>query len=219
MFRTSNSRGQQRFDDFRLSHYNKTAKLTLSKKQVAEIEKTSALTIGDKVELLLIALGNKLTGEMYMKVHYEWNETEQLELPNSNELAAIESLLKNLPFIYFQDTLPMKNRQNGKMQRFVWFQVSVNEAVSHFMKNYANDLTEFEEGVLYGFPLSAIRAFSRLIEARHDKPNAATYYLSGFCSADFWEDEQEYYKLWWERLRKLSPKIVAEAEEKFKNQN
>ena len=214
MFRTSNTRGKQRFNFFQSFAGTKNDKLKLTKNQIKLIEDSNAIILAEKIELLLVSLGNKLTTELYMKVQqgYKWSDKEQKEIPNQKDLKAITQLLDQLPFKYFEDTLPKNNRQNGKLQKFVWYQVSVNEAVSHFMKEYADDLTEFEEGVLYGFPLSAIRAFSGLIKPNHDKPTAASVNLAGVCSADFWEDEQEYYGLWWERLRMLSPKIVAEAE-------
>jgi hypothetical protein len=212
MFRTSNLRGQTRFDHFRLGNLDKTGKLSLTNDQVQLIETTTAFTLGEKIELLLVALGNKLTAEIFQTVTYAWNETSQTEVPNPRDLSAIENVLKQLPFVHFQDHLVKINRQSDRPQDLTWYQVSVNESVSTFMKEFADDMTEFEEGVLYGFPISAIRAFSRLTEAHHEKPNAATYYLAGWCSADFWEDEQAYYHLWWERLRKLSPTLIAEAE-------
>ena len=215
MFRTSNNRGHQRFDDLRSHKYDKAGKFSLSKKQLQLIEDSEILSLAEKIELLLVALGNKLTAELYMLINYQYSNVEKKELADQSKLDELEALLKELPFVYYQDTLLKKNRFTGKMQEWKWFQVSVNEAVSHFMKDYPDDLTEFEEGVLYGFPLSAIRAFSGLIQMKHDKPSAASYYLAGVCSADFWQDEQDYYQLWWERLRKLSPKIVQEAEEKF----
>lgn len=219
MFRTSNIRGENRFNDLFSSSLDKSATQTLTKRQLTFIEQSAFITLGEKIELLLIALGHKLTGEIYLTIRYEWDEGQQIELPNSTDINNIEKLLKNLSFDYFQDELQKKDKQTGRQQKFVWFQVSVNGTVSHFMKSYPDDLTEFEEGVLYGFPLSAIRAFSGLIQPTHEKPTAASFNLAGVMSKEFWQDEQDYYQLWWERLRKLSPKIVAQAEEEFSSQN
>lgn len=215
MFRTSNLRGQQRFNDLRHAQLNKRSTLPLTKKQIALIEDSPWLTLGEKIELLLVSLGNKLTTEIFMKVRYTYDSGLNKDLPNQSDLEAIEALLQQLPFIYFKDNLTRKNKNTGHTEDFCWFQVSVNQAVAHFMKEYPDDLTEFEEGVLYGFPLSAIRAFAGLIDASHEHPNPATHFLAGWCSKDFWQDEQDYYHLWWERLRKLSPEVVRQAEEKF----
>lgn len=215
MFRTSNTRGQTRFDFIEKLRVNKTGRLSLTPNQVSLIENTAILTLAEKIELFLTALGNKLTTELYMNVKYEWDPRKSMEIPDKNDLESIKKLLDQLPFTYFKDHLLKTNRQNGNAQNFTWYQVSVNKAVSDFMKQYPDDLTEFEEGVLYGYPLSAIRAYSGLIGQSHDKPTVASYYLAGVCSADFWDDEQRYYQLWWDRLKRLSPKITAEAETKF----
>lgn len=219
MFRTSNTRGQARFDSLRLSNFKRNGKLFLTKTQVKLIEDSSILSLGEKIELLLVALGNKLTTELYMNIRYEYDSETKKDKPNKSDLDAIEQLLQKLPFIYFKDRLERRNKNTGHAEDFNWYQVSVNEAVSHFMKKYPDDLTEFEEGILYGFPLSAIRAFALLIDESHDKPDPASNFLAGWCSKDFWEDEQTYYQLWWERLRGISPKIVEQAEKKFLKEN
>jgi hypothetical protein len=215
MFRTSNIRGRSRFDFIEKLKVNKSGKLELDFKQLSLIEDTSILTLIEKIELLLVSLGNKLTTEFSMKIGYRYDSTKGIEVPDQTDLESIEKFLNQLPFVYFQDHLSKKNRQNGRNQDFTWYQVSINEAVSEFMRQYPDDLTEFEEGVLYGFPLSAVRAYSGLITPKHDTPTAASYYLAGVCSADFWDDEQAYYQLWWERLRQLSPQLISKAEAEF----
>ena len=217
MFRTSNNRGEDRYDFFKKIKTAKPGKIKLSRGQIKLIEDSDILSLAEKIELFLVALGNKLTTELYLSIRYKWNESEKKETADKKDVATIRKLLDKLPFIFFEDTLPKKNRQNGNEQKFIWFQISINQAVSDFMKKFPDDMTEFEEGVLYGYPLSAIRAYSGLIETKHDKPTAASYFLAGVCSADFWEDEQGYYQLWWTRLKELSPEIVRLAEEKFTN--
>lgn len=215
MFRTSNQRGQNRFDLLRQGNFDKTGKVSLTPTQLKLIETSPVFALSEKIQLLLVALGHKLTTEVFMNVQYVTDSKKKIDLPNTADLEKIEGVLRRLPFKYFRDNLTRVNKNTTRKEDFHWFQVSINESVSIFMQQYPDDLTEFEEGVLYGFPLSAIRAFARLIEARHDSPNPATYHLAGWCSKDFWEDEQEYYQLWWDRLKQLSPKIVAEAEKIF----
>jgi hypothetical protein len=219
MFRTSKKRGQARFSFIEMLKVDKVSKLKLTPNQISLIETANVLTLAERIELFLVALGNKLTTELYMNVNYVLDHKKNTEVPNQTNLESIEELLNQLPFFYYQDHLPKKNPQNGQNQDFTWYQVSVNRAVSEFMKQYPDDLTEFEEGVLYGYPLSAIRAYSGLITPKHNKPTAASYYLAGVCSADFWDDEQVYYQLWWDRLKELSPKLISQAEAKFNAEN
>lgn len=216
MFRTSNVRGQRRYDQLHLLKQATQGQVQLLPQQVKSIEETDYLTLGEKIELLLVALGNKLTTELYLTIQYELNKTTDQYEARPQDLKNIQELLSQLPFIYFQDSLAKKNRHAGKPEKFTWFQVSVNEAVNTFMRDFPDDLTEYEEGVLYGFPLSAIRAYSGLITPSYDKPTAASYFLGGVGSQDFQADELAYYDLWWNRLRRLSPRIIQEAEKKFR---
>jgi len=220
MFRTSYSRGRQRFLELRDAKLDKKGFVVLNKNQIKLIENTSLLSLGEKIELLLLSLGNKLTTELFTKIRYVNFESKKIEEPSKKDIAQLEEILKQLPFAYYKDSLPnKKNRLVGKHQNFTWFQVSINEATSEFMEKYPNELTEFEEGVLYGFPLSAIRAFSGLIKATSADLTPASYYLAGVCSKDFLKDEQEYYQKWWNKLRNLSPKIIKQAEKRFHEQN
>lgn len=223
MFRTSNIRGQQRFDNLRLKNFNRRAKIDLTPNQITLIENAECFTLGEKIELFLVALGNKLTTEVFQTIRYHSPENEQRNdnlptKPLEEDISTLTVILQQLPFIWFQDFKVAEKPDTKHAERFTWFQVSLNEAVNYFMQQYPDDLTEFEEGVLYGYPLSAIRSFSRLIESKHDTPNAATFFLAGFSSQEFWDDEQEYYRLWWERLRHLTPKTVATAEQEFLRQ-
>lgn len=215
MFRTSNIRGENRFKFLNELQTDKKTKVALTPKQIHLIEECNALSLNEKIELLLLSLGNKLTVELYSKIEYSWNEGQQAELPDKSTFKKIQRLLNQLPFEFFMDTLPKKNRQNGHPQKFSWWQVSINPAVSSFMKNFSDDLTEFEEGVLYGYPLSAIRAYAGLIEKSHQKKLPSVYFLAGVGSKEFQQDEMKYYEMWWGRLREISPKIIDEAEKKF----
>ena len=189
MFRTHNLRGRRRFVALRKAKNSKKAYIKLNKKQLNLIENTKVLSLSEKIELLLVSLGNKLTTELYENINYSKNNSAKLAQPNKNDLKNKKKLLEQLPFIYYQDFLPnKKNKQTGQLENFTWFQVSVNKTVARFLMRYPDDLTEFEEGILYGFPLSAIRAFSGLIESEHAKSTPAAYYLAGVCSKDFWDD-------------------------------
>lgn len=215
MFRTHKTKGLQRFSSLRKIKTSKQGSINLTKFQINLIESSTIISLAEKIELFLLSLGNKLTTELYMRVEYNWSIKDKKEIANNKDLLNLENLLSQLPFEYFKDSLSKKNRQNGKQQKFIWYQVSINKTVYKFMKNYPDDMTEFEEGILYGFPLSAIRAFAGLIKENRPNHTPENYYLAGVCSADFIDDEQEYYQKWWKRLAKLSPKTIKKAESEY----
>lgn len=191
--------------------------IQLSRPQIQLIEKTPTFSIEDKLELLRISIGQSLTGEIYQNVEYIFNPKRNLEVPQQQDLDKKQEILDKLPFPYYSDKIIKNNRENDRQRETYWFQVSVNEKVSHFMKNYADELTEIEQGVLYGIPLSAIRAFAGLIE--DDRPRCQTIAenaLGGVPSKHFYPEELEYYEKWWSKLQKLSPFICQEFKEKHR---
>jgi len=83
------------------------------------------------------------------------------------------------------------------------------------MQDFANELTDIEEGVLYGYPQSAIQAFAGLIEPDHTTKSesiAKKYIGAGIPSQYFADEEEAYYLKQWNELRDLSKKLVMEAE-------
>jgi hypothetical protein len=177
------------------------------------IEETQLLSLGEKIELLLVSMGNKLTTEIYSSIKYEFNKQKKREIANKTSLTNLSVLFKQLPFEFFVDQKEMINKKTGKQQTWIWFQVSVNEAVQRFLKDFGEDLTEYEEGVLYGFPMSAIRAFGGLIEQDETQQNSpAHYFLAGVGSREFSEKEGQYYLDLWNELKKISPVIIDQAE-------
>jgi hypothetical protein len=213
MFRTHHTRGRQRFLTLNRSKFKRNATLKLTTKQIKLIEETQLLSLGEKIELLLVSMGNKLTTEIYSSIKYEFNKQKKREIANKTSLTNLSVLFKQLPFEFFVDQKEMINKKTGKQQTWIWFQVSVNEAVQRFLKDFGEDLTEYEEGVLYGFPMSAIRAFGGLIEQDETQQNSpAHYFLAGVGSREFSEKEGQYYLDLWNELKKISPVIIDQAE-------
>lgn len=195
---------------------NAKATLILNTDQVKAIEKNNLLSLGEKLDLLAISLGFKLTSEIYQRILYVFDEKTKKEVPLPQTILALEQILKKLPFPYFLDKVEKRNRQSGRLKKFVWFQVCVNEKAAHFMRKYSEGLTEMELGILYGFPLSAIRAFSGLVERGSPKPSSSAEGLfMGVPSKEFRLEERNYYEKWWQSLRRLSPILTNEAEKLF----
>lgn len=214
MFRTHNKRGLDRFVNIRNLKKGGEGKLTLTKDQLVLIEKTRYLSAGEKIELLLVSIGHHLTSEIFQKIRYD-KGVKNNSHPVKDDIEKLKSLFDELPFPYFIDS-KLSIKKNGEKEKFTWFQVSINQKVDHFMKNYKNDMTEFEEGVLYGFPLSAIRAFAGLINSKTYKSNIKTYYLAGVTSADFQREEMNYYNEIWKNVKGISYEIVHQAEVEYK---
>ena len=213
MFRTHNKRGRNRFLEIRNLLCNKSGQLFLTQNQLKELRETKLLRIGEKIELLQVALGYKLTTEVFEEISYLYDKQRKIEVSNKSKVLAIKEFLSQLPFHFFEDSLVSVNKATSNKQQFIWFQVSVNEAVTHFLKKYKNDLTEFEEGVLYGFPHSAIRAFSGLIESSDGFINEPYgHFLAGVGSKEFLAEEKKYYQKIWEDLRNTDPLLIAQAE-------
>lgn len=193
-----------------------TSRLNLSSQDVQLIEKTNVLSLAEKIELLSISLGHKLTGELFSTIVYKENAISGRQEATPESIQPIDTLLQQLSFPYYIDNVLRDTRvEDHKPQQLTWFQVCLNEQVKSFMQNYANELTDIEEGILYGYPISAIRAFALLIEPNHDieSESIAKQYLgAGVPSKDFFEEEEAYYQVHWNQLRELSEKLVTEAE-------
>lgn len=167
----------------------------LSSSQIQGIENCSWLTVGDKVELVLLSLGIKLMTEL------TYETVQQKE--------KILSLLEPLPFIYKQFTNTKKN---------CWIQIFANSSVASYVTSRQIELSAGELGVLYGFPVTSIQAFLGFREQSKTKPDdILNYYLIGVQSAEFYDEERNYYERMWEQVRKVSPAIIRQAEKEFEN--
>ncbi len=215
MFRTHTIRGQDRFIRMRSVPDSVKAIKKITQTQLEFLEKTEVLSIGEKIELLCLLSGNKLTTEIFSAIKYRLLEDGR-EVPEPHTHILIEDVLKQLPFPYYKDSIQKKNRHHTKIRELSWFQVSSSSSVQDFLHLYPDDLTEFEEGILYGFPVTAIRAFAGLIEASANQPdNVWCYYLGGVFSKEWINQENLYYKQVWEEIRSISPKTVSEAETQY----
>lgn len=191
-------------------------RVKLSSAQLQLIETTHIFSLGEKIELLCLIVGHKLSTEIFSSFEYFWDEKNTIFLPEPRLLEEVEATLKQLPFPYFFDTFTKIDRGEKKEKQFSWFQVSSNEATSLLFSEYANQMTEYEEGLVYGFPESAVRAFCGLVEASESQPNNPwCYYLGGVFSKEWIDKEDAYYKNVWKELAIVSPKIIEAAEKEY----
>ncbi|NTV31360.1 hypothetical protein HGA91_05300 [candidate division WWE3 bacterium] len=211
----------------RLLHMNKislpgNANISLSADELSLIEETTVLSIYEKVHLILIALGYKLTGEVFNEIDYQFDETTQRLEPNESKIKILNELFLQLPFPFFVDELEKNDRKTGLKKRLVWLQICVNERVKYYMQHYAESLTEMEDGVLYGYPISAIRAYASLIDVTTRLPRAsiARWYVgAGRPSVALYEAEEVFYTQVWQEVSQISPRLVNLAEGEYYKTN
>jgi hypothetical protein len=215
MFKLNEHRKRIRFQRMLSLRCNRRAKLLLTPQHVKIIENTNSLSLGEKYQLILISLGMKLTTEIYSKINYRFDEKSDTELSEAKDIQVIKEMLASLPFPFYEERYTKLNRLSDRKREFSWFQVSLNSAVAIFVKDYAETFSEFEDGILYGYPNTAIRAFCGLIERRYQPISIARYFLAGVGSKDFWDQEEEYFTAWWNAIGTISPKLQAEGEGQF----
>jgi hypothetical protein len=156
------------------------ATLNFTSEQMRLLETTNLFSIGEKIELFLVSTGDKLTTEIDKNITYISSAADSnLLTPNMMNVTQIQKFLGNFPFAFHKKS--RLQTKNGTKKRLTWFQVSLNNRVDAFMKKYSTSCSEMEDGILYGFPLSAIRAFAGFIDITEgdDRKTSALYYLAG----------------------------------------
>lgn len=99
--------------------------------------------------------------------------------------------------------------------------VSGNEAMAEYVEFRAEHLSDVEAGILYGYPPSAVVAFTSITkpEVSPRLPRtAAEYYLGGAYSSDLYEQERAAFVRQWEELRRFAPAVVDMAEREFSDE-
>lgn len=192
--------------------------VTLDDSQIKLIEQSQILDTIEKVEILCVSMGCKLTCEVFGKIDYRYDVDTQQEVVEQSSIDEIEKLLGRLPLKFYIDTVTKLNRKNNLLRTYKWFQVSINDKVDYFMRNYSEILTPIEQGVLYGYPPTAILAYNGLITRQERvKRNSIEkrFVGAGVSSVDYSDVEEAYYKQVWERIKRVSPEVVRQAEEKY----
>lgn len=98
--------------------------------------------------------------------------------------------------------------------------VSGNSLLAQYIDFRTRQLTAMEKGVLYGYPQTAILAFSRLIPLSSPQPwpeTCAGYFLGGAYSRDHTKQECEFFANQWIELRRQAPDVCTQAEREFES--
>lgn len=169
----------------------------ISLKKVGIIESTNTISLAEKLELLLILTGKKWITEIKYKESPEpiLMLLRALELPGEKQ-----------------------NYSHSKKGLVKWVQTASNQNILDYVSSRRNTLTILEAGTLYGYPTSHILGFMRLATPHIHRPrSAAEHYLAGVYSHDLHNQEKQYFESLWEELRKISPLLVSQAEEKYRS--
>lgn len=173
---------------------------SLTPERLFILEQSQSLSIFEKTELLALCIGKKMIAE----VGDQFGIMEKAKKDSLHQ--ALTSL--ELPFFYAQ------TRSSRGMKS--WFQVGSSEYILRTIREYGKTMSEMDKGVLYGFPPTAVQAFSGLrprYESHIDHP--AAYFFGGVYSQDFWESEFAEHLSWWEQITQVSPAIAAQAQEEY----
>ncbi len=159
-----------------------------------KLENSSIFSICEKINLISLLINKKWVTE--------------LDIGLSNKDAYVKEL----------DNLSLPWRVNHyKSPPTSWIQVGANQAVLDYVFERGSDLSELEAGVLYGYPITHALGFMGIIDDFvKPKKNIAEFYLSGVFSAEFKDDESQYFDAVWAEICQTSPKVAKQALEHFK---
>lgn len=195
--------------------------LTLADKSVSiadltQIINSQLFSTGEKLEIICVMCGIKSSSEVYKQIRYQFDKSSALEIPNKKDLSIIQKELINSKLLFLKREFMKLNKNTQKIRKFTWFQICANDAVKVLYEKYADTISEYEEGVIYGFPTTAIRAFAGLEESHVPKiDHPALYYFGGVYSRSNWKNERKEYLRWWQKIKNLSPDIIQIAKREF----
>lgn len=112
------------------------------------------------------------------------------------------------------------NEYSHKTEKYEWIQVAINQPVLDYVIKRRNQLSVIEAGVLYGYPISAVLAYSGLLEKTWFDKTIAEYFLSGVFSKTNTPQERDHFTNIWQSIAVCSKTIATQAEKEFtKSQN
>lgn len=193
--------------------------IKLSASEVSLIEDTDLLSLDEKLELFSIHLGYKYLAEVDRLIPYELDQSDQVEKSNKSEVGRQRSILERLPFPFVEMRYLRPTRQSEHLREFCWFFVCATEKVRLLAEKYSEDFSAIDQGILYGYPPTAVLAFTGVLERFNPKVAPIhEYFLAGVLSRKFYMQESAYFRKWWKDLKKLSPKTISECEEVYRKE-
>jgi hypothetical protein len=174
---------------------DKKNKLTrkLNTTRIQQLEKTFALTIPEKINILALFLGHK------------WITDVAIDQKDKSVAAEV---LRQLGLPYEENYY----EYNG--ERHTWLQAAANSAILQYVLEKRESLSVLEAGVLYGYPVSHSLGYIGMLEKemKGSDKTIAEFYLSGVFSYTYSRCETGYFEKIWKDISAQSPVITHEAE-------
>jgi hypothetical protein len=193
----------------------------LTKECISLIENTKLLGLHEKLILLQLQTETRMAVESgYELRNYPIKDHNGHFIAPKDKCADHEDFLNQLPYPYVKVETIRENRHiKGTYERVFLYMVCINNLTREYISNYYQTFRDYEYGVIYGYPISAIQAYIKMLE-RHQLPDfehvydytvAMKYIGPGFYSKKFFNEEKEYYNKIWKQLKDISPKLVDMA--------
>ncbi|MEK7202686.1 MAG: hypothetical protein AAB669_04135 [Patescibacteria group bacterium] len=190
----------------------------ITNRDIALITSLTQLSIAERVSVLMLKINRKWITEI--RIGSE---------PYDSKINDISGTLDELGLSY-----GMNWYIHSKKGRLEWIQVASSPNLLRYIErdtplnksgrfpaDYIQErksLTSLEAGILYGYPITAVLAFTKIYGkpkyAR--KTTSAQYYQAGVYSETHYMEEQRYYESVWKLLQKTAPELIALAEADFK---
>lgn len=191
-------------------------KLPNTRKAINDLEKCSSIYPADKANILLV--GDGVKPSMHTAL---FSDPVDRKLPlihvNDDDVQELLSIIKNFGLSYSTDASIFEN-EKYHYDRFV-ITVSQDQSVAESLMAAKTKLDEYKEGILLGFPETAVRAFINGNMLEYDDETELREYLSHDeyeflnhrVSKDNWKNEVAYLPTYVDTIRRLSPAIFKQV--------
>ena len=172
----------------------------LTKEKIRLLEKANCLSGKEKVRLLALLAGKR------------WLTEVDIRKDGTDHNRTVTALLDDLGLAWVGQHYIKKD--GTKVE---WVEVGANRAVIEYIAVNKKNLSVLEAGILYGYPVTAVLAGSGILSEKRkrvpDKTPAESC-LGGIFSENYEKNETRFLEEHWQALRRISPKLISEAENK-----
>lgn len=198
----------------------------LNQEQVQMIENTDLLFLREKLAFMQLMTNTRMTIEVGYATKSILNSQTGIYEKTADDIAKLDEFLSQLPYPFRMLEFFKKSRNEGYFEKYKLFMVSASDYIDKYIGNYWHTFTEYEIGLMYGYPNTAILAYVKMLERypsleanyRLNYTTAMEYIGCGIYSKQFFEQEKAYYEKIWEQIRLISPKLVEQAEKEHEEE-
>lgn len=212
-----------------LKDYNQSyTKVGLSKDIIKMIEDTDLLDMHEKLTILQLPTYTRMAVETgYELINKREKFKDGIYRIPKKHLDQHEEFLKKLPYPYTKVSVLRKGRNiDNAFEEEVLYMVCATDYIKNYINNYWQTFRDYEFGVIYGYPTTAILAYLKMIEPypfldyemRANYSTCMQYIGCGIYSKLFFEKEKVYYEDIWRQIKEVSPKLAQLAEEEWEKE-